>query len=56
MYLYPTLLHKEFENTLFYLYVESKKQNKQNRNQLTDTENKLMVARKGCCWGGQWMK
>ena len=27
------------------LYVESKEQNEQNRNRLTDTENRLMVAR-----------
>ena len=31
--------------------VESKEQNKLNRNKLTDTENKLMVVRWGVGWG-----
>ena len=32
-----------------------KKTNKQNRNRLTDTENRLMVARVGEGWGN-WVK
>ena len=38
---------------LFHLYVESKKQkmNKQNRNRLIDTENKLVVSRGERGWG-----
>ena len=33
------------------LYVESKEQNEQNRNRLTDTENRLMVVRREESWG-----
>ena len=38
-------INQRKSNTIwFHLYVESKEQNKQNSNRLTDSENKLMVV------------
>ena len=52
----PRLYHAKWNSqrktntTWFHLYVESKEQDKQNRNRLIDTDNKLRVA----WWQGGW--